>query len=103
MIRLSLSLVMAAVVSGCTLYGARIPKNSVEAIQLNVTTQEQVYSTFGKPIQAGTDSGFETWRYSFRGFSDDAEWLNRDLYIIFNKNKTVHKYSFSTNKPAIGQ
>lgn len=99
MLKSSFVLLVAVTIAGCALYGSEIPVDAVKTIQTNVTTREQIMAKFGEPFRTGLDSGFETWRYTFRGVSKTDGWLERDLYIIFNKNLTVHKYSFGTNKP----
>lgn len=102
MLRLAFLLIPLVIVSGCTFYTRNIPPDAVKKIQLNVTTQEQVFKTFGRPIRTGVDSGYETWRYLYRGFDKKEFWVDRELYLIFNKDRTVHKYSFGTDKPAFG-
>ncbi len=83
--------------AGCAFSGKQLNEAKVKEIQPNVTTKEQVRSTFGEPGWKGSDSGFETWRYSFRRLVREG-WVNRDLYLIFNPNGTVQKYSYTTNQ-----
>ena len=94
---LILVLLAAVLLAGCSMYRSTIPADLVETIKPNVTTKEQIIAKFGNPLRTGVDSGFETWRYTFRGVSAKEGWVDRDLYLIFNKNKTVQKYSFDAN------
>jgi len=83
--------------AGCALSGINLTESKVKDIQPNVTTKEQILSSFGKPGREGTDTGFETWRYSYRNFAAEG-WINRDLYLIFNLDGTVQKYSYTSNQ-----
>ncbi len=85
---------------GCPLTGQEFSSSAVGEIQPNVTTKEQITKTFGDPFRKGLESGFETWRYSYRALmTEQGGYVNKDLFLIFNKNGTVQKYSFQTNLP----
>ncbi len=85
---------------GCTLIGQKFSTSAVNEIQPNVTTKEQITKTFGEPFRKGLASGFETWRYSYRALmNEQGGYVDKDLFLIFNKNGTVQKYSFQTNLP----
>ena len=105
--RLSYLLLAVLFLHGCTLTGQEFSSSAVSEIQPNVTTKEQISKTFGEPFRQGIESGFETWRYSYRALmTEKGGYVNKDLFLIFNKNGTVQKYSFQTNlskgeKPAI--
>jgi len=94
-------LAFLVICSGCTTWAKNISPESVKAIQPNVTTKEQIIATFGTPTRTGLDSGFETWNYTFRKITGKEGWVDRNLYIIFNKDQTVHKYAYGTNKPTM--
>jgi len=95
--RLSFLLLGVFFLAGCALSGKNLTEAKVKDIQTSVTTREQILSSFGEPGRKGRDSGFETWRYSYRNL--DAEgWVNRDLYLIFNPDGTVQKYSYTSNQ-----
>jgi len=98
--RLSYLLLTVLFLQGCTLTGQEFSSSSVRAIQPNVTTKEQITKTFGEPFRKGMDTGYETWRYSYRALmTEKGGYVNKDLFLIFNKNGTVQKYSFQTNLP----
>jgi len=83
---------------GCTLTGQEFSSSAVREIQPNVTTKEQITKTFGDPFRKGLESGFETWRYSYRALmTEKSGYVDKDLFLIFNKNGTVQKYSYYTN------
>ncbi len=95
--KLSLLVSVGLFLAGCAFSGKQLSEAKVKDIQPNVTTREQILTTFGKPGRKGSDSGFETWRYSYRNFVGGG-WANRDLYLIFNPDGTVQKYSYTSNQ-----
>ena len=95
--RLSFLLLVVFFLAGCALSGKNLTEAKVKDIQPSVTTREQILSSFGEPGRKGRDSGFETWRYSYRNFAAEG-WINRDLYLIFNPDGTVQKYSYTSNQ-----
>lgn len=95
--KLSLLLPVILFLAGCAFSGKQLTEAKVKDIQPNVTTREQILSTFGEPGRKGSDSGFETWRYSYRNLVGEG-WVNRDLYLIFNPDGTVQKYSYTSNQ-----
>ena len=98
MFRLSLLLLSVLLLQGCTLTGSEFSSSSVGKIQPDVTTKAEITKTFGEPFRKGIDTGFETWRYSYRALiTQKAGYVDKDLFLIFNKNGTVQKYSFHTN------
>jgi hypothetical protein len=90
-------LLVVSYLGGCALSGKSLTESKVKDIQPSVTTKEQIFSTFGEPGRKGMDSGFETWRYSYRNLVAEG-WINRDLYLIFNPDGTVQKYSYTSNQ-----
>ncbi len=98
--RLSYLYLAVLFLHGCTLTGQEFTSSSVNEIQPNVTTKGQITKTFGAPFRKGLASGFETWRYSYRALmTEKGGYVDKDLFLIFNKNGTVQKYSFQTNLP----
>ena len=95
--KIAMVFLAAVLTAGCSLYRNTLPAELVSTIEPNVTTKDQIMAKFGKPIRTGVDSGFETWRYNYRGVTAKEGWINRDLYLIFNKNKTVQKFSYDEN------
>jgi len=95
--RLSFFLLVVFFLAGCALSGKNLTEAKVKDIQPSVTTREQILSSFGEPGRKGRDSGFETWRYSYRNLVAEG-WINRDLYLIFNPDGTVQKYSYTSNQ-----
>ena len=96
--RLSYFILAVLFLHGCTLSGNEFSSSSVGKIQPNVTTKEKISKTFGEPFRKGIETGFETWRYSYRAvITQKAGYVDKDLFLIFNKNGTVQKYSFHTN------
>jgi len=95
--KLSFLLLVVFFLTGCALSGKNLTGSKVKDIQPNVTTKEQILSSFGEPGRRGRDSGFETWRYSYRNFAAEG-WINRDLYLIFNPDGTVQKYAYTSNQ-----
>ncbi len=95
--KLSFALLVVFFLAGCAFSGKNLTETRVKEIQPNVTTRGQIVSSFGEPGRKGRDSGFETWRYSYRIFAAEG-WINRDLYLIFNPDGTVQKYSYASNQ-----
>ena len=81
--------------SGCTFHGRDFPTRPVRNIQPNVTTREKIFAVFGEPVERGIDTGYETWTYYH--YSLGQTLGGKRLYVIFNKDGTVQKYSFSAN------
>lgn len=96
--RLSYLLLAVLFLHGCTLTGQEFSSSAVKEIQPNVTTKGQITKTFGEPFRKGIESGFDTWRYSYRALmTEKGGYVDKDLFLIFNKNGTVQKYSYYTN------
>jgi len=96
--RLSYLLLAVLFLYGCTLTGQEFSSSSIKEIQPNVTTKEQITKTFGEPFRKGVETGYETWRYSYRALMPEkGGYVDKDLFLIFNKNGTVQKFSYYTN------
>jgi len=68
----------------------------VRNIQNNVTTKDDIFTSFGEPVRRGLENGLETWTYSYQKY----EFLQlsdfKELHVLFNKDNTVRSYSFTT-------
>lgn len=82
---------------GCVLYGRDFAASQVRNIETNVTTQNQIFGMFGEPVQKGLDSGYEAWTYSHYSYGLGGGWRKKELYIVFNQDRTVRSYSFTSN------
>ncbi len=88
---LGLSLFLA----GCIYYGRDFATAPVKSIQNNVTTQREIFASFGEPYRRGLENGYETWTYSYNYWEFGQLRESRDLNIVFNRDNTVRSYSFT--------
>jgi hypothetical protein len=91
-----LSVFVALVVTGCFSSGRDFPVTPVKNIQNNVTTQKDVFRYFGEPVRKGLQNGYETWSYSYQYYELGQLRDSKELHIIFNQDRTVRSYSFSS-------
>ncbi len=89
------ALVFCFLISGCIYMGRDFPVAPVRKIENNVTTQKEIFSYFGEPVQRGLENGHETWTYSYQYYEIGQLRDFKDLYVVFNKGNTVLTYSFS--------
>jgi len=82
-------------VSGCIYTGRDFSAPQVKSIENNVTTQKEIFSYFGEPVRRGLENGYETWTYSYQYYELGQLRDFKDLYVVFNKDNTVHSYSFA--------
>jgi hypothetical protein len=94
---LGLAIFCAALASGCIPVGRDFPTVPIKEIQPNVTTQRQVFASFGEPIEKGLDSGYETWTYYRYVYTVGGVQTQRRLHVVFNKDGTVRSYAYSSN------
>ena len=82
--------------AGCMAVGRDFATGPVRNIQNNVTTREDIFTSFGEPVRRGLENGLETWTYSYQYY----EFLQlrgfKELHVLFNKDSTVRSYSFTT-------
>lgn len=90
------SLFLLLVFWGCVSYGRDFGTTQVRNIQTNITTQKEIFATFGEPVRKGLDSGYETWTYSFHTYQMGQLMDSKELYVVFNKDGTVRSYSFTS-------
>ena len=67
-------------------------------IRIGETTQNDVYTTFGKPWRTGIDNGMKTWTYGNYRYSLFSDHSAEDLVIKFDKQNIVSAFTFNTTK-----
>ncbi|HWO43296.1 MAG TPA: outer membrane protein assembly factor BamE [Candidatus Eisenbacteria bacterium] len=92
---LRLVLVVSAL-SGCMAAGRDFPTAPVKSIQNNVTTQREIFNYFGEPVRRGLENGHETWTYSYHYYEFGQLRDSKELYVVFNPDRTVRSYSFTS-------
>lgn len=82
---------------GCITLGKPFPApGGLVSIELNKTTQDQIQKTFGNPNMEGVEDGDATWTYLYLKAGLGGSQAEH-LTIRFNKDATVHSYSFNSN------
>ncbi len=82
---------------GCIPVGRDFPTVPVKEIQANVTTKNQIFASFGEPIEQGVETGgYETWTYYHILYTVGGIQTRKQLQVTFNKDNTVRGYSFTT-------
>ena len=84
--------------SGCASIGHEFPAGQISTIRIGETTQNDVYTTFGKPWRTGLDNGMKTWTYGNYQYSLFSDQSAEDLVIKFDKRNIVSGYVFNTTK-----
>ena len=83
-------------IAGCMAVGRDFAAPPVRNIQNNVTTKDDIFTSFGEPVRRGLENGLESWTYSYQKY----EFLQlrdfKELHLLFNKDNTVRSYSFTT-------
>ena len=93
-----LAVLMLLLSSGCASIGHEFPAGQISTIHIGQTTQNEVYTTFGKPWRTGIDNGMKTWTYGNYRYSLFSDHSAEDLVIKFNKRNIVAAYIFNTTK-----
>jgi len=75
--------------------GKDFPTTPVSNIQVDKTSQREIFSYFGEPYRKGVDNGLETWTYTFNYWELGQLRNSRELYVVFGKDGVVKSYSFS--------
>ena len=88
-------LILSLFLAGCIYYGRDFVTTPVKNIDLNVTTQREIFNNFGEPYRKGLENGYETWTYSYNYWEFGQLRESRDLNIVFNKDNTVRSYLFT--------
>ena len=81
---------------GCVPVGRDFPTVPIKEIQANVTTKNQIFASFGEPVERGFDTGNETWTYYHYVYTVGGIQTQKRLHIVFNQDGTVRSYSFSS-------
>ena len=84
--------------SGCASIGHEFPAGQISTIHIGETTQNEIYSTFGKPWRTGIDNGMKTWTYGNYRYSLFSDHSAEDLVIKFDKRNVVSAFVFNTTK-----
>jgi hypothetical protein len=83
-------------VSGCLTVGDEFT-SEVTWIQKDKTTRKEVEGKVGQPFRVGYDTGLLTYTYAFYRYSVFRPTRTKDLTVRFNKDSTVHSYSFASS------
>jgi hypothetical protein len=65
------------------------------------TKSENILQMFRHPRRGGSDAGEDTWTYLDYKFGPFIQSHAEDLYVHFNKDKTVRSYTFNTDFPGL--
>jgi outer membrane protein assembly factor BamE (lipoprotein component of BamABCDE complex) len=93
-----LAVLMLLLSSGCATIGHEFPAGQISTIRIGETTQNDIYTTFGKPWRTGMDNGMKTWTYGNYRYSLFSDHSAEDLVIKFDKRNVVSAYVFNTTK-----
>ena len=84
---------------GCISVGTPFSSDDLSWIMENKTTENDIYYELGDPFRVGSDSGRLTWTYGYYKYRLVGSTSTKDLVIYFNKDETVHSYTFNTSFP----
>jgi len=93
-----LVVLMLLLSSGCASIGHEFPAGQISTIRIGETTQNDIYTTFGKPWRTGIDNGMKTWTYGNYRYSLFSDHSAEDLVIKFDKRNVVSAFVFNTTK-----
>jgi len=84
--------------------GKNFNVSSVQNIEFNQTTKEDIRKSFGEPTKRGIDNGYETWTYLYEklhrvSLRNLPKLYSKELYVVFRMDGTVLSYSYNTNLP----
>ena len=89
---------ITALLPACLTVGEEFP-TEVTWIAINKTTRPDIEKRVGVPFRVGYDSGLLTFTYAFYRYSVFQPARTKDLTVRFNKEGTVHSYSFASSFP----
>ena len=94
------SCLLLASITGCISFGRNFSMPVMGAIEVGKTTQPQTEQMFGPPWKRGLDDGYEAWSY-FYARHHILWWAThtKELYIVFDRNLRVRRFSSSGNFP----
>jgi outer membrane protein assembly factor BamE (lipoprotein component of BamABCDE complex) len=93
--RLYLSLIFVLLFSGCMTVGRDFASAPVNTIEINKTSQREIFSYFGEPYRKGIENGYETWSYLYNYWELGQLKDSKELTVAFNKDQTVRSYSYN--------
>ena len=79
--------------------GKNFDSSELKSIQNNVTSQEEIFETFGAPFKKGIESGQVMWTYQFDKWNPLGPTDSKDLVILFDKKNIVKAYRYTTSNP----
>jgi len=94
----ALVVLMLLLSSGCATVGHEFPAGQISTIRIGETTQNDIYTTFGKPWRTGIENGMKTWTYGNYRYSLFSDHSAEDLVIKFDKRNIVSAFTFNTTK-----
>lgn len=87
--------ILCLALAGCMSVGRDFATAPVRNIQANLSTRDDVFTTFGEPVRRGLENGLETWTYSYQYYELLQLRDFKELHVLFNKDGTVRSYSFT--------
>lgn len=88
------------VTSGCITVGRNFYSDDLSWIVQDQTTRTDVQKVLGEPFRVGLDSGRLSWTYGYYKYRLFGATRTKDLVVYFNRDGTIHSYTFSTSFPA---
>ena len=86
--------VIFVLISSCVTYGKDFDVN-VDKIIIDQTNKVKIGNWYGIPVEQGSDSGREFWRYVYIKFCVFAPVYRKELVIYFKEDNTVSRYNLS--------
>jgi hypothetical protein len=80
---------------GCVTAGRDFAGAPVNSIEINKTSQREIFSYFGEPYRKGIENGYETWSYLYNYWELGQLKDSKELTVVFNKDQTVRSYSYN--------
>jgi len=84
---------------GCISVGRPFSSDDLSWIIKDQTTKDDIYYELGEPFRVGVDSEKLTWTYGYYKYYLIGSTRTKDLIVYFNKDGTVHSYTFNTSFP----
>ena len=79
--------------------GKNFDSSDLKSIQNNVTSQEEIFESFGAPFKKGFENGQVIWTYQFDQWNALGPTHSKDLVVLFDKENTVKAYRYTTSNP----
>jgi len=84
--------------SSCITIGKHFPAEPIASIKPGTTTRDEVKEKFGPPTRVGLEDGLNTWTYMDYYLTVIGKLRVRDLFIKFDPQGKVVRYSYNTNE-----